>query len=87
MITVSTIRRVRLVSHFIYCKVGIGSLKQLNSIIVNDCKYIQNTIASMRIWDRIDPPQPLLFHKRPLNGVIHQMRLEKLRPPVTVGVA
>jgi hypothetical protein len=42
---------------------------------------------SVRILFRIDPPHPLVCHTRRLNGVVLQMRPEKPRPCVTIGVA
>jgi hypothetical protein len=41
----------------------------------------------VRIRDRIDPPYPLMYRKRRLNGVVLRMRPEKPRSRVTAGVA
>jgi hypothetical protein len=41
----------------------------------------------VRIRVRIDPPHPLVCRKRRLKGVVLQIRQEKPRPRVTVGVA
>jgi hypothetical protein len=43
--------------------------------------------SPVRIRVRIDPPHPLVCHKRRLNGAILRMRPEKPRPRVTAGVA
>jgi hypothetical protein len=41
----------------------------------------------LRIRVRIDPPHPLVCHKRRLNGAVLRMRHEKPRSRVTAGVA
>jgi ABC-type ATPase with predicted acetyltransferase domain len=46
--------------------------------------YMPNPV---RIQVRIDPPHPLMCRKRGLNGAVLQMRREKPRSYVTVGVA
>jgi hypothetical protein len=45
------------------------------------------TEGTVRIRVRIGPLHPLTSRKRRLNGAVLRMRLQKLRPFVTAGVA
>jgi hypothetical protein len=62
-------------------------LSILESLIFNLDFMFFLQILPVRIRVRIDPPHPLVCHKRRLNGAVLRIRPEKLRSHVTVDVA
>jgi hypothetical protein len=54
---------------------------------ISEMKINKYLFFNIMIWVRIDPPHPLVCHKRRLNGAVLRVRPEKPRSRVTAGVA
>jgi hypothetical protein len=56
-------------------------------VVTCNVRFESFSQSPVRIRARIDPPHPLVCHKRRLNGAVLRMRPKKPRSRVTVGVA
>jgi hypothetical protein len=63
--------------------------ESLRFYIISQCSFVisQCSFRPVRIRVRIDPPHPLVCHRRRLNGAVLRMRSEKLRSRATACVA